>query len=139
MASRRQLLITKLDSVFSKYIRLRDADTNGMCQCISCGRVFPLNQMDCGHFIPRGHMGTRFDEDNCHAQCVRCNRFMDGNLVEYERRLKRKIGADGIGELNNRANSVKKYYEWELEEMITSYKQECKALEKEKKISCQIW
>jgi len=30
----------KLDSVFSKYIRLKYSDDRGNCRCISCGKVF---------------------------------------------------------------------------------------------------
>ena len=28
--------------------------------------------MDCGHFISRTHMATRFDEENCHGECRMC-------------------------------------------------------------------
>ena len=34
---KRKNLIKKLDAVFSKYIRLRDADQEGYCRCATCG------------------------------------------------------------------------------------------------------
>lgn len=67
-------LIRKLDEVFSMYIRLRDSQAFGYraFRCISCGQVKPFDQMDCGHFIGRTHMATRFDEENCHGECRNC-------------------------------------------------------------------
>ena len=67
-------LIRKLDEVFSMYIRLRDSQAFGhrAFRCISCGQVKPFDQMDCGHFVGRTHMATRFDEDNCHGECRNC-------------------------------------------------------------------
>lgn len=32
-------LKAKLDKIFSEYIRLRDADNNGMVRCISCMKI----------------------------------------------------------------------------------------------------
>ena len=38
MKSRRQRLVAKLDKVFSKFIRKRDADFMGYCKCYTCGK-----------------------------------------------------------------------------------------------------
>lgn len=67
-------LVKKLDRVFSEYIRLRDSKPYGYkyFRCISCGMVKPYEQMDCGHFIGRTHMATRFDEKNCNGECKSC-------------------------------------------------------------------
>ena len=62
----------RLDTVFSKYIRLRDAMPSGTFRCISCGKIKTLDQADCGHYFSRTHMSTRFDEDNCNAECRYC-------------------------------------------------------------------
>ena len=77
-------LKNKLDTVFSRFIRLRDARKDGTFQCISCGRILPLDQADCGHYINRQHMSTRFSEKNCNAQCRSCNRFDEGNMQGYD-------------------------------------------------------
>lgn len=66
------------DTVFSRYIRLRDMDENGLCHCVTCGRVGTPKEMDCGHYQKRQHMATRYDERNCHAQCKRCNNWEQG-------------------------------------------------------------
>ena len=65
-------LVKKLDKVFSQYIRLRDAFPNGTFRCISCGKIKPFDQSDCGHYHSRRHMSTRFDEENCNSECRYC-------------------------------------------------------------------
>ena len=72
-------LKARLDKEFSLFIRLRDS-SGGYFKCISCGQIKPFEQADCGHYINRQHMSTRFDEMNCNAQCRKCNRFMEGNM-----------------------------------------------------------
>lgn len=65
-------LKTTLDRWFSLYIRLRDSDANGYSRCISCGKPVYWKEADCGHFINRRHMNTRYDERNCNLQCRNC-------------------------------------------------------------------
>lgn len=67
-----QTLTKKLDVVYSKYIRLRDAMEGGSTRCISCGQIKPFDKMDCGHFHSRTHKSTRWDEDNTHSECSHC-------------------------------------------------------------------
>lgn len=121
-------LIRKLDKVFSLYIRLRDAMPNGYVRCISCGQIKKFEDMDCGHFHSRTHMATRFDEDNCHAECAYCNRFKADHLIGYQRNLIRKIGQARFDLLNVKAHSVKHYLDFELQEKIDFYKKECQRL-----------
>ena len=86
----------KLDAIFSKYIRLKYSDKNGYCRCISCGKVFPWNEIQNGHYMSRRYMSTRFSEDNCRPQCVACNIFNQGNIQMYRRALNKQIG-DELG------------------------------------------
>lgn len=62
-----------LDSWFSIFIRLRDADKNGTVTCCTCGQKKYWRKAHCGHYIKRGHLAVRFDEKNCAAQCNFCN------------------------------------------------------------------
>ncbi|MFA6315523.1 MAG: recombination protein NinG [Candidatus Paceibacterota bacterium] len=109
-------LIRELDRVFSLYIRSRD---NGVC--FTCGKQGNIGEMQCGHFIDRRHMATRFDEENCNCQCRQCNQFLDGNLDEYEAALRVKYGSDIIEKLHNRSQSIRKFLPQELEDMIANY------------------
>lgn len=64
----------KLDKVFSQYIRLSSSE-DGYCRCFTCGDPHPWKEIDCGHWISRGRLMTRWDENNCRCQCKGCNLF----------------------------------------------------------------
>lgn len=122
----------QLDREFSLYIRLRDTMPNGMFRCISCGNIKPFSEADCGHFFSRKHGSTRWDEDNCHAQCIRCNRFLDGNLVNYRSNLIVKIGQERFDELEYRHHQTRQWRKSEIKELLDFYKDKNKELKKEK-------
>jgi len=44
--------VDALDSIFSKYIRLRDSDKNGYCKCVTCPKTgfWTKDGMQAGHF-----------------------------------------------------------------------------------------
>ena len=65
----------KLDIIFSKYIRLKDADPSGNVECYTCGVVkqWEKDGMQAGHFMSRKHTITRWDEQNVKPQCYTCN------------------------------------------------------------------
>ena len=129
-------LVAKLDKVFSRYIRLRDCMPNGYFRCISCGKIKPYEQADCGHFHSRRHMATRFDEDNAHAECKSCNRFSADHLIHYEKNLKSKIGQQRFDKLAWKAaqtkKQTKKWADFELIELTKYYKALGDKLSKEK-------
>lgn len=131
-------LKVKLDRVFSQYIRLRDMLPGNVFQCISCGRIKPISQADCGHYINRQHMATRFSEVNCNAQCRSCNRFDEGNMSGYRAGLVRKYGETKVVLLESMKNDVRKYSEFEYEALIKFYQGEIKKILKAKNedISC---
>ena len=127
-------LVERLDKVFSKYIRLRDAMPGGLFRCISCGKIKPIEQADCGHFHSRTHMSTRFDEDNCHAECRYCNRFSADHLIGYRENLIRKIGEQRYLLLEVKAHETRKWSHFELEQLVKYYKALVEKLQKEKGI-----
>lgn len=130
----RSSLVAKLDKVFSQYIRLRDAMPGGCFRCISCGRILPIAKADCGHYFSRRHMSTRFDEDNCNAECAWCNRFNAEHLDGYHENLIRKIGLQRFRLLSVRAGGTRKWSCFELEALIEHYQGKVKEMEKEKGI-----
>jgi len=109
-------LIKDLDKVFSIFIRKR-----GKGKCISCEAKSEWKNMQCGHYIRRSVMNTRWDEDNCHSQCMPCNVFKSGNYPAYTLALMGKYGAEIIEELNERSQQVRKWEKDELKEMIKKY------------------
>ena len=118
----------KLDRIFSEYIRLRDADANGYCRCISCGAVHHWRDVDNGHYVNRSHMATRYDEKNCNAQCRKCNRFDEGNNIGYTKGLVAKYGYKVINELDVKKHSISKMSKADYEILIDHYKNEVKKL-----------
>jgi len=115
-------LIAELDRVFSLYIKLRDSDINGIVTCPLCNKKMHWKDSDCMHFIPRANHSVRWDEMNCHAGCITCNRYLDGNLVKFEDYLVEKYGRDEVECLKARGHSTLKLFQWELENYITVYK-----------------
>lgn len=111
-----RLLKKKLDKVFSDYIRQRDKGI-----CFTCGNKKDWQKQQNGHYISRGNYNTRYDEENCHCQCVACNIFKKGNYPAYSEALMNKYGVEIIGKLNKRAREVKQWTAQELKEMIQKY------------------
>lgn len=112
--------------VFNKYIRLRDKDKG----CISCGKQLDKKH-DAGHYFnANNHWAVRFHPDNVHGQCVECNQWKHGNLIEYRKGLLNRIGHDGLAWLESFATETRKYTIEELKEIIAIYKQKIKEFEK---------
>ena len=107
---------------------------NGFFRCISCGQIKPFEQADCGHYVNRQHMATRFDEMNCNAQCRHCNRFDEGNMQGYRKGLIQKYGEQAVVLLEAKKNQYRKYSDFEYEVLIKHYKELSKKLRKEKGI-----
>jgi len=120
---------------FSKYIRLRDSDKNGVCKCITCGRKhkWDSGQIHAGHFIPksRGNI-ILFDERNNNAQCKYCNTFLHGNLAEYQIAIDKKWGPGTATELAQKSREKITFTEQQLKDIIKTYKIKSKLLLKNK-------
>jgi hypothetical protein len=112
----RKTIITKLDSIFSQYIRLRYSK-NEIATCVTCGKQDHWKKMQNGHFISRKHYATRFDEDNCQVQCSGCNVFRYGEQYLFSKYL----GADLSEELLMKSRKIQKFSDTELLDMIELY------------------
>lgn len=111
----------KLDAVFSLYIRRKYARGDTV-KCFTCFTEKPVKEMQCGHFIPRSHLSTRWLEENCHPQCVGCNVFMKGRMDVYAYQLTVKYGPDILKKLLALKHTIRKFSPQELQEMIDRYK-----------------
>jgi hypothetical protein len=94
-------LTKKADSLFSHFIRERDKHT-----CISCGKTVEPNKSQCGHYISRANWQLRFSLLNCNCQCAQCNRWMQGNMVEYRKRLIEKHGEEVVKKLESTGSKL---------------------------------
>ena len=125
----------ELDKWFSLYIRLREANEYGYCQCITCNVVKHYKDgMQNGHFQSRKHLSTRFDEENCQNQCVKCNVYAWGEQYKFSLALDSKYGEGKAEELQYLARTTLKISRVEYEEKISYYKSLVDKLKKEKGI-----
>lgn len=100
---------------FNSYIRKRDSKGYYFV-CISCNGRKPLTQMDAGHYYSMGnHSYLRFNENNVHGQCKKCNQFMHGHLINYRENLIKKIGLEKVEELDAWRNH---YHKWDKLQVI---------------------
>ena len=126
----------ELDKLFSLNIRLREAtEYEGLVQCFTCGIVRHYKEgMQNGHFQSRKHLSTRFDEENCQVQCVKCNVYAWGEQYKFALALDSKYGEGKAEELQHLARTTLKISRIEYEEKISYYKSIVDKLKKEKGI-----
>ena len=106
------LLITK--TVVHAYVRKRDLGK----PCISCGCNWN-SDFQAGHFYAAGSFETlKFNLDNIHGQCQKCNLFESGKFDQYALRLPERIGIERYNNLVAKA-SIDKQFEkvWDLESL----------------------
>lgn len=108
----------KTQKIVNAYVLQRDKDKG----CISCGRKD--GQFHAGHYINQGSCSfLRYDTTNIWKQCVGCNLFKHGNLIEYRASLVKLIGPGRVGELESFRHETYKYTRKELENIIEKTKQ----------------
>ena len=124
----------ELDSIFSKYIRLRDSTDMGVAQCFTCGKIDHYKKLQNGHFQSRRHHATRWDETNCQVQCVKCNMFEQGMQWQFGLKLDSKYGLGTAEELEYQSKQTIKMTRIDYVEEISYYKELVNKLIKEKNI-----
>lgn len=112
----RTSLIKKLDAVFSIYIRRRYS-MNDIAKCVTCGKEDHWSKLQCGHFMSRKHMSTRWNEDNCQVQCAGCNVFRYGEQYIFSQYLGNNLSE----ELHKQSKEICKFTDVELQDMIAHY------------------
>jgi len=122
-------LIKELDQIFSKYIRLRDS-VNDIGFCITCGKPVIWKHADCGHYIKRQYMATRFDEQNCNLQCKRCNYCEQGADEKYKIAIDKKYGKGTSERLEMRKHNTTRLPDFYIKSEIERYKEKVKIIEK---------
>jgi hypothetical protein len=125
-------LIDKVDTLISEVVRLTAADERGECVCVTCGVKEHYLRMQCGHFVVRANMATRYDLRNLNVQCLGCNCVMYGMEDEHARYIDATYGKGTSDELISKGRQEKKWMPHELEAMVQELKAEAKALKLEK-------
>ena len=120
----------RLWKVVSRYIRTKAADANGYASCVTCGVIKHFTELQAGHFIPKKRGNSiYFVEENIHPQCVRCNNYESGNLIEYSRYMKDMYGEEKIDELLALSRTTVKFTVNDLLAMEDEFKEKQKNLD----------
>lgn len=120
-------LVKKLDSIFSKYIRLKHSK-NGICTCFTCGRKYEVKKIHAGHFMSRRHYSTRWDEENVRPQCYGCNVGNQGKQYEFAINLNKEEQGKA-DQLLSKSRELVKFSTGDIEMLIANYQDKLKQLE----------
>lgn len=126
----RKNLVKKLDTVFSIFIRQRNA-IDEIAECVTCGKKDHWKKLQNGHFMSRKHLITRWDEDNCQVQCAGCNVFRYGEQYKYSVWLDATFGKGTAENLSIKSRGTLKISDFELIDMIEVYKKKIDLLNKQ--------
>jgi hypothetical protein len=123
----RKSLVIKLDTVFSQYIRRKDA-IDEIATCVTCGKKDHWSKLQNGHWASRRHYSTRWDEQNCNVQCAGCNVFRAGEIYLYTKYLCLQYGENFPEELYIKSQKIVKFADVDLIEMIEYYNSKLESL-----------
>lgn len=96
----------KLQDMVNAKVRRRDS-ANGYFICIACQELKSVTQLNASHYYPKEpkqYRSVRFDLDNIHSGCIRCNKYLSGNLLPYRVNLLHKIGELRLKQLEMKAS-----------------------------------
>ena len=125
---KRSVLIKKLDTIFSQYIRRRYA-INDISECFTCGVKNEYKKQQAGHFASRRHYSTRWNEFNVQVQCYSCNICNQGMQFEFGKKLCLKYGDNFAEDLMIKSKQIVKFADVDLIDMIEYYNTKILALE----------
>ena len=124
--------LREAQAAVNEFIRLRDAHL----PCISCDSLpsdhdlLTGSRWDAGHYRSVGACPElRFEPLNIHRQCVRCNRNLSGNAVEYRIRLVLRIGAEKVDWLEG-PHPARKYTVEEIKAIKADYQAKSRELKR---------
>ena len=152
LAAKKVVTLSKLrdeaDDWHSWYTRIRDCSFDGrewVGTCITCSHTGVVAYLDPetakkrptravrytpgwdnGHFVTRGHLVVRFNEQNVNLQCsFRCNRMRSGEYEKYRLAIKEKYGDKVPEQLESVAREYPtyKFGRDELQEIIDTSKE----------------
>lgn len=120
--------LSEAQASFNAFIRARDARQ----PCISCNKPADApGYWDAGHYLTVGaRPELRFNEDNCHRQCVKCNQHLHGNLVLYRMGLIQRRGLATVSSLEG-PHSIAKWSIDDLKGIRNTYRAMTRQLQKE--------
>ena len=107
---------------FSKYIRLKYADANGMEACYTCGKVLHWKQMQAGHGIGGRNNAVLFMEEVVRPQEVGCNIYGGGKYSIFAEKLISEYGAKKYAYFVQESNKEKKMTVLDYQAVFEAYR-----------------
>ena len=104
------------DNIYSFYIRLTKSK-DGMCKCISSWERIQRDKIQNWHFVSRGVLKYRYDDNNCRPQSYRDNVILEWNYKSYTLEMIRMFWAEVV-ETMVHDKWLYKIRQHEYEEMI---------------------
>ena len=118
----RARLHDELVSLFSEYVRRKEADDMGVVTCFLCGKELPWEYSVLMHFQPRKELGLAFNETANHAGCAGCNGKPNGDWPNCARKLDKVYGHGTAEDLTIKSKEVMHYDRQWYRERIEHYK-----------------
>ncbi len=118
--------------LMQKLVRLKAADSNGFCTCVTSGVRKHWKEMQGGHFIERGKLGTKLMEENIHPQTPYENQYgmqRATTVLKYRQYMVDMYGEDFVEEMLEISRQVKKYTRAEALEIHVDLKARVKEAE----------
>lgn len=107
--------------IYSWYVRL-NGSIDGLNRCYTCGKIYPVLEIQCGHYHSRKNNVITYDERNTKPQCQDCNLWKKGAPQEYAQHLVKEYGPLILDDLASVKNTTIRWKAFELMEMIEKYK-----------------
>lgn len=109
------------DRVYSQYIRLKNANKDWICTCITCGAKKHWREIQNWHYRTRSCLKYRFDDTNCHPQCYNCNINLWGNYRNYYKYIVKTYWEKVEEKLWTDKKSIKYNQDWYEKNIINWY------------------
>lgn len=121
--SPKDILFDKVWKKCSEYVRKRDNYI-----CFTCDRQLDKDTSHAGHFRHGKTKPTFFDERQIRCQCVKCNKWLSGNLGIYGVKLSWLLGKKTINEIIQSSFQLKIWKAKELEKLDRYFDEKLKEL-----------
>ena len=115
-----------------KLVKLKAADFEGNCTCVTCGKRDHWSNFHGAHFISRKWLATKLMEENIHPCCPRCNGPLGGNMIPYTIFMIDNYGREFVETLEKLKHESRKYYRDEVEEIKQDFKSQIDMIKEEK-------
>jgi hypothetical protein len=108
-------VLNSLRNICHLYIRERDKGR----PCVACGTPYHKGFHASHYYKAELYSNLRFNEDNIHGGCQRCNLGEEGNLSQYSANLPSRLGQEKFDNLQEMAADYKHHsWKWDREKLL---------------------